>query len=65
MLDSAKLFLTIAPMSFYWALFVWLLIAAILVAGVVLAVSKGIFWLMFLSVFLFVGLFAKYGCAAH
>ena len=52
-------------MSFYWALFVWLLIAAILVAGVVLAVSKGIFWLMFLSVFLFVGLFAKYGCAAH
>lgn len=52
-------------MSFYSALLVWLVIAAILVTGVVLAVSKGIFWLMFLSIAVFIGMFAKYGCATH
>ena len=51
-------------MSFFFALFVWLVIAAILVAGVVMAVN-GTAWLMLLSVAAFVGAFAKYGCAAH
>ncbi len=51
-------------MSFYGALFAWLVIAAILVVGVVLA-TKGSFLLLIISMIAFLGAFSKWGCASH
>ncbi len=51
-------------MSFYGALFAWLVIAAIMIAGVVLA-TKGSFLLLIISLLAFFGAFSKWGCASH
>ena len=56
--------LSSATMSFFLALLAWLAIAAILVAAVVVAVHGSLVW-MLLATGVFLGLFAKYGCAAH
>ena len=51
-------------MSFYAAIFAWLVIGAILVWGVVLA-THGAFLLLILGVLAFIGAFAKWGCASQ
>jgi hypothetical protein len=51
-------------MSFYAAVFAWLVIAAILTVGIVMA-TKGAIWLLVVGLLLFVGAFAKWGCATH
>ena len=55
---------TSPPMSFYVAILAWLVIGAILVTGVVLA-TKGMLWLLIVGAVLFIGAFAKWGCATH
>lgn len=52
------------PMSFYFALFVWLLIAALLTVGIVMA-TKGAFLVLALGTLAFVGAFIKWGCLTH
>lgn len=51
-------------MSFYNAVFAWLVIAAILTVGIVMAV-KGSVWVFLLGTFAFVFAFSKWGCASH
>lgn len=48
-------------MTFYAALFAWLVIAAIFTVGIVMA-TKGTFWLLILCTVLFVAAFSKWGC---
>ncbi len=50
-------------MSFYAALFAWLVIAAIFVVGIVMA-AKGSLWLLILCSVLFIAAFSKWGCKA-
>lgn len=52
------------PMSFYAAIFAWLVIGAVLALGIVMA-TKGAFLLLILGVLAFIGAFAKWGCATH
>ena len=51
-------------MSFFLAVLAWLVIAAVLVLGIVMA-TKGVLWLMIVSLLLFILAFAKWGCASH
>ena len=51
-------------MSFYSALFVWLLLAALLTIGVVMA-TKGAFLVLAIGTIAFVGAFIKWGCLIH
>ncbi len=51
-------------MSFYIALFVWLLIAAFLVVGIVMA-TKGAFLVLAIGALAFIGAFIKWGCLIH
>lgn len=51
-------------MSFYIALFVWLLIAALLTVGVVMA-TKGAFLVLAIGTIAFIGAFIKWGCLIH
>lgn len=51
-------------MSFYSALFAWLVLSAVLVLGVVMA-AKGVFWLLIVSLLVFFAAFSKWGCASH
>lgn len=51
-------------MSFYIALFVWLLIAALLTVGVVMA-TKGAFLVLIIGTVAFIGAFIKWGCLIH
>jgi len=55
---------TSARMSFFLAIFAWLVIGAILVVGIVMA-TKGAFWLLIAGLLAFVFAFAKWGCATH
>ena len=52
-------------MKFFFAIFVWLLMAAILFGGVLAAVLKGSFLLLILGVAAFVFAIAKIGCLSH
>lgn len=56
--------LSSAAMSFFLALLAWLAIAAIMVFAVVMSVHGSVVWMLVASG-VFLGLFAKYGCAAH
>ena len=51
-------------MSFYFALFVWLLIAAFLAVGIVMA-TKGAFLVLAIGTLAFIGAFIKWGCLTH
>lgn len=51
-------------MSFYIALFVWLVIAALLAVGIVMA-TKGAFLVLALGMIAFIGAFIKWGCLTH
>jgi len=51
-------------MSFFFALFVWAIIAAVLVAGVVMSVS-GHWWLLGVGGFLFIAAMTKEGILHH
>jgi hypothetical protein len=51
-------------MSFFGALFVWLLIAALLTAAVVVAVKSSILFLV-AGMAVFVALFVWHGCLIH
>lgn len=51
-------------MSFFLAVFAWLLIGAVLVAGIVLA-AHGKLLLLVLGTLAFILAFAKWGCATH
>ena len=51
-------------MSFFLAIFAWLVIGAILVAGIVMA-TNGVFWLLILGLLAFTAAFAKWGCATQ
>jgi hypothetical protein len=51
-------------MSFFIAIFIWLLMGAILVTGVTLAV-KGTFWLLIVGLVAFVFSIAKIACLHH
>lgn len=51
-------------MSFYFGLFVWLILAAILTLGVVMA-AKGSMILLAVGAFAFVLAFIKFGCLTH
>jgi hypothetical protein len=63
-LPSGVASLTSRRMSFYGALFAWLVIAAILTTGVVMA-THGAFTLLLVGMGAFVFAFAKWGCASH
>ncbi len=63
-LISIRSSVTSRPMSFYIALFVWLLIAALLTIGVVMA-TKGAFLVLAIGTIAFVGAFIKWGCLTH
>lgn len=51
-------------MSFYAAIFAWLVIGAVLTIGIVMA-TKGAFLVLILGVLAFIGAFAKWGCLTH
>ena len=51
-------------MSFYAAIFAWLVIGAILAVGIVMA-TKGAFLVLILGALAFIGAFAKWGCLTH
>jgi len=51
-------------MSFFFALFLWAVIAAVLVAGIVAAVN-GHWWLLGLGAFLFIAGLTKEGILHH
>jgi len=63
-LDPAASLTNIPPMSFFLAIFAWLVIGAILVAGIVMA-TNGVFWLLILGLLAFTAAFAKWGCATQ
>ena len=48
-------------MSFYFSLFVWIILGAVLVGGVVLA-TKGSFILLGIGMLAFLLAFVRYGC---
>jgi len=52
-------------MKFFFAMFVWFLMAAILGAGVLMAVLKGSFLLLVVAAAVFVLAIAKIGCLSH
>jgi hypothetical protein len=51
-------------MSFYAAIFAWLVIGAILTVGIVMA-ATGALWVLILGSLLFIAAFAKWGCLTH
>jgi len=51
-------------MSFFFALFVWLILAAVLAAGVVMA-AKGSMILLVVGMLVFLAGFIKFGCLTH
>ena len=55
---------TLASMSFYGALLVWLLIAAVMVGALILA-THGAVWAFAIAMLAFIVCFGRYGCMTH
>lgn len=51
--------------KFVTAIVVWLVMGAIITAGIVIAASKGSFWLLAVGLVCFIVAVGKIGCATH